>query len=496
MSESNKPKDLNPYPRGAAGSSVPVLFSLRNVQPLIVGSGAKEPASQSTRGSQKQSEVVNQDAVTSILPELQSQATPPASDVIPPMTSGRTAYPSRISNRVYNATIAVLAVILCMLILRNSSPSTHDKLAKSGLAVPSVPETTTTPAGTTSIPAGLASSTTDAPPFQLSPSAPSTVVESTSNSIANQVSSSGQSQSESSSTSSSSPILLEPSTTHVASSEEEAPSGFMLTPASQDASTQPQVTAKPAFAPTLLEVAGSTTIPTAPQADEFPLALESPTAGSVETNPPQTISNSGSTARPDSTAAQPPQATKGAVPGNQIFDTGVPLTTRDLIALHRTNAANADPQMQNAPAMVQSTAQSIAPSPTTNPAFNQARSPYVPTMPVSGPTSLPVAVPTNPQVLSGQAYPPLSKELNPLTIPAYEQNALNSRNGLSLQNAQNPLLKQPAGNNSNRYQGILIQQPSNASQSAPTTGAPTAPYVPIGPAPTQSGNSVGYPPSN
>jgi hypothetical protein len=93
--------------------------------------------------------------------------------------------------------------------------------------------------------------------------------------------------------------------------------------------------------------------------------------------------------------------------------------------------------------------------------------------------------PNNPQLMTGQAYPPLpplAKENQPASfaIPAYEKNAM--------ENSTSPI-RQPSGANSNRYQGSMIQQPAGAATKSPYTPI----YQPS--VPTQYSNSQGYSPS-
>jgi hypothetical protein len=78
-------------------------------------------------------------------------------------------------------------------------------------------------------------------------------------------------------------------------------------------------------------------------------------------------------------------------------------------------------------------------------------------------------------MLSGRSYPALPQENPALKIPPYEQ-------GPTIATQSSQSIRQPLSNSSNRY---------------PTTLAPQVPYTPIPytpTAPTQSGNSFGYPP--
>lgn len=97
---------------------------------------------------------------------------------------------------------------------------------------------------------------------------------------------------------------------------------------------------------------------------------------------------------------------------------------------------------------------------------------------------------TNVLPMAGQSYPPAQRTYEPLTVPAYEQPS-----GSSFA-SQSSL---------NRYQAGMIRQPNGASQ--PPIAQPKLPYTPVGPSTTgpaatgtpttgSSGSSFGYPPIN
>ncbi|MEQ1829405.1 MAG: hypothetical protein ABL921_25800, partial [Pirellula sp.] len=110
--------------------------------------------------------------------------------------------------------------------------------------------------------------------------------------------------------------------------------------------------------------------------------------------------------------------------------------------------------------------------------------------------STPYLANNNPQLMVGQAYPPLPKEYQPvvspnsvpLAIPAYEQNAIDNQQAGGGYTGTQQAIRQPNATGSNRYQGVMIQQPA--------TSTAKTPYTPIYPPqiPAQSGNSIGYPP--
>jgi hypothetical protein len=160
-----------------------------------------------------------------------------------------------------------------------------------------------------------------------------------------------------------------------------------------------------------------------------------------------------------------------------IVDTSSPsMTTRELIDLHERGKQNIPTSTWNNPSLPGSVAQGI------------------PASPISSVSPVPENYPTAPnsafqpnnandsRMMSGRPYPPLPKEYPALPIPAYEQNAQSGRQGLSNPTQTTQLIRQPA-NGSNRYQSI-----------GPQTSTAPIPYTPI--APTQSGNSIGYPPGN
>lgn len=92
--------------------------------------------------------------------------------------------------------------------------------------------------------------------------------------------------------------------------------------------------------------------------------------------------------------------------------------------------------------------------------------------------------------MAGQSYPPAQRTYEPLTVPAYEQPSGSSFSSQS---------------SLNRYQAGMIRQPNGASQ--PPIAQPKLPYTPVGPSTTgpaatgtpttgSSGSSFGYPPIN
>ena len=104
MSES-KMQPKNPYPQGVGVGSVPVLFSLKNVQPKIVGGIANS----STKTSNATQTTKHESATGTI--------SPPAG--LPP-ASLKPAPPNSENNRPYNIVVGLLILALCLLVIRNS----------------------------------------------------------------------------------------------------------------------------------------------------------------------------------------------------------------------------------------------------------------------------------------------------------------------------------------------------------------------------------------
>ena len=104
MSESNMQPN-NPYPQGVGVGSVPVLFSLKNVQPKIVG-GIANSSTKTSNTTQS----TKLDSATGAM-------SPPAG----PLVESSKPVPSIIkNNRSYNIVVGVLILALCLLVIRNS----------------------------------------------------------------------------------------------------------------------------------------------------------------------------------------------------------------------------------------------------------------------------------------------------------------------------------------------------------------------------------------
>jgi len=110
MNESNRQKATTQPQRPVAGS-VPVLFSVRNVQPRIVGAITQPNPGVGT---------VSDDVPTSLASEAKTPAL--ATPVSNPI---KTRVPST-NNRVYNTAVGLLVIALCLLVIRNTQGSKSD----------------------------------------------------------------------------------------------------------------------------------------------------------------------------------------------------------------------------------------------------------------------------------------------------------------------------------------------------------------------------------
>jgi hypothetical protein len=265
--------------------------------------------------------------------------------------------------------------------------------------------------------------------------------------------------------------------------------------------------------PTLLAAAPAPTPPSPVDNPDFPksLQVERPVV------PWPSLSESNATERNETVVQPYTNAPAEEVPpytpalpelhsANDVRETSTPNldSMADLITLYRNARGNTE-SSSNIPARQVPSGSSATQAQTTSFA-PQSPTPYIPTTPyaplssaTNWPTSpnaipssqvgsvtrsdaLPTTAPVNNNSLpmSGQSYPPSQKTYEPLTVPAYEQPS--NASGLSQ-------------NGMNRYQATLIRQPDGGS-SVPIT-QPKQPYTPVGPTATgTTGASFGYPPIN
>ena len=119
MSELNK-QQQNPYPRASGTGSVPVLFSLRNVQPGIVSGTANKTPSNQALPRAEASDVANVPTIVSTITQA----------IVPAIVPTNDATPARTGNRWYNAAILGLVLMLMALVIRNSQSHNDSSLAK------------------------------------------------------------------------------------------------------------------------------------------------------------------------------------------------------------------------------------------------------------------------------------------------------------------------------------------------------------------------------
>ena len=117
----------SPTPRGQGVGSVPVLFSLRNVQPNIVSgiANSNNKTSNTAKPPDPESAMVSADPATGI-----------PSAILKPV------HPTSKNNRPFNVVIALLILALCLLVIRNSQgtkPSSNGEVASSGIPTKPTP---------------------------------------------------------------------------------------------------------------------------------------------------------------------------------------------------------------------------------------------------------------------------------------------------------------------------------------------------------------------
>lgn len=502
MSENQKQMQ-NPYPRGIGTGAVPVLFSLRNVQPSLVKANA--PSDQET-GVQPQ-----QSAVT---PSI-SEALPSVPQKIPSTKS------NRFGNRVYNGVVTILVAMVCVLVIRNSrnwqngsaKPTTLanapvEQTPKSALEVPKLASQTVTPSTVISSHATSNSVTAS---------------NTTSNGLAQNVvapSMAAPSEGALQSPFASAPLVLgRPTSTESTTSEmsrNDSPSLELLSVGSSK--NHAATNSNAVSAPVAISNNRPAVDPNPNSSTEFPVAS---TTSASNTTAVSTIPLLNETRLPsNATSRESTESTESGQPSislttglnlssnmkpaqetaNKIIDTSAPnLSTSQLIAAYQamngTVNKNASSGVEAMPVSAPSTApQNGAPTTSLVPYVPIHSSPSAPTGQLSNPIPAAIQQPvqnssaissamSSSTLMSGEAYPPMPKyQPNtsvPLAIPAYEQNAQGMNN--------NPasMIRQPGVGNSNRYNGTSVQQP-----------APKQPYTPMYGAPTSStvGNSSGYPP--
>ncbi len=450
MSESNRhPKKS--YPNGLGIGSVPVLFTLRNVQPSIV-SGIANSKTNATAIETHSSAV----GVT-------STNMPSSSSASVATAASKGASPTKVStatnnNRSFNAAVALLLVALCLIVIRNmQGTKTHSKgtIASNGgqtnLTDAKSLAATSVAASKVEMVPQLTNKSSDLKPLDLGqPSIPALAIANpaamptqTLTTTTFHSEPTGESTNEQSLTHAK-PALLEPST-QPTTSREVKPAAESLVHISNTAesgaiSLGPRLASNPALLPSSAATARTTQPgiePSAVSMNGFNMpnnlnTLGGPKLGSDRENEVATIAETN----------EPAMATKDVIDLFQRFNKSA--TTNSNGSFH-----SPEPATQGVPAIAIS---NVAP-----------RVESSPTAVANPPQTKPSAM------LAGQSYPPTTKEYTPLTIPAYELDAVGSRQGAG-STPTSSMIRQPASG-SNRYPAYKpISQP-------------------------QSGNSIGFPPN-
>lgn len=484
MSEFNK-QQQNPYPRVSSTGSVPVLFSLRNVQPAIVsGSANKTPSNPSLTKMEASGVVV----VPAVVPATVSAVVPASvSVVVPAIVPTNDATPARTGNRWTNAAILGLVLMLMALVIRNSQSRNNNSLAKESdkagtpdkLAVdpqadtfPAIRFQPIRPIDIGIAPIHLASNNDPNNDPNREPIA-SSPLENTSSMNASWTSDSIAASNDSND-------AKDSSTTADASSTPSFPSAPYLLAASGSTN----ISAKPET--NMIPRLDETTAPlSSPAARPTTRALHNPSAQSTvaiestpEPSPSFALSENKSASFASPVSASPVSGSASPVSA-PIVDTGVKLTTRQLIDAYRTKQNPTYAASASVPAKL------IANRTVGN--DSDARSPSnggTPYAPIGAEIPL-----TSTSPIADQPAHSKSNEYQPLY--PYEQNAMNINSTVfpaTSTDSQSQAVRQPTSNGSNRYQGQPTQQPAYAPYQS------VAPYQSMAPAP--GANSVGYPPSN
>ena len=466
-------------------STVPVLFSLKNVQPLILGASAVSP-SKSIASS-----------TADVVKASVSGGSTPASAVPSPPVVENIAVLSRPSKVSYGSQIlrtvgTLLLILLVILVVRMSVPSRlqDDKIATQKATIDaSADQQKTTEAkqiATSQIATSqVATSQVVVPPL------PKLAASSLDLGTKNET------------------TLVSPSNGMDSGlSGGEANSSQASSIAKRDVSSGIELSSSPV--PTLLAAAPTPAAAAVDSSSAFPNRLQSERPAVPWTTLGETILNEKEvepyTNAPSSEA--PYTATRPELYStDEVRETSTPnldSSVKDLITLYQ-NAKGNPVSGNSVPAKQLPSSSPVTPAQTTSFA-PQSATPYIPTTPYA-PLSTATNWPTNSTAtpgsnvgsvarseailasapvnndslpMAGQSYPPSPKTYEPLTVPAYEQP--NVAAGMSQ-------------NGMNRYQSTLNRQP-DGGRSAPIT-QPKLPYTPVGPAAAGSaGSSFGYPPIN
>jgi hypothetical protein len=461
-------------------STVPVLFSLKNVQPLILGASAASP-SKSIASS-----------TADVVKASVSGGSTPASAVPSPPVLENIAVLSRPSKVSYGSQIlktvgTLLLILLVITVVRMSVPSRlqDDKIATQKATIDASADQQKTTEAKQIATSQIATSQVVVPPL------PKLAVSSLDLGTKDET------------------TLVSPSSGMESGlSGSDANSSQASSIAKRDVSSGIELSSS--LVPTLLAAAPTPAAAAVDSSPAFPNRLQSERPAVPWTTLGETILNEKEvepyTNAPSSEA--PYTATRPELYStNEVRETSTPnldSSVKDLITLYQ-NAKGNPVSGNSVPAKQLPSSSPVTPAQTTSFA-PQSATPYIPTTPYA-PLSTATNWPTNSTAtpgsnvgsvarseailasapvnndslpMAGQSYPPSPKTYEPLTVPAYEQP--NVASGMSQ-------------NGMNRYQSTLNRQP-DGGRSAPIT-QPKLPYTPVGPAAAGSaGSSFGYPPIN
>jgi hypothetical protein len=461
-------------------STVPVLFSLKNVQPLILGASAVSPSKSMASST------------ADVVKASVSGGSTPASAVPSPPVLENIAVLSRPSKVSYGSQIlrtvgTLLLILLVILVVRMSVPSRlqDDKIATQKATIDASADQQKTTEAKQIATSQIATSQVVVPPL------PKLAASSLDLGTKNET------------------TLVSPSNgMDTGLSGGEANSSQASSIAKRDVSSGIELSSS--LVPTLLAAAPTPAAAAVDSSPAFPNRLQSERPAVPWTTLGETILNEMEvepyTNAPSSEA--PYTATRPELYStNEVRETSTPnldSSVKDLITLYQ-NAKGNPVSGNSVPAKQLPSSSPVTPAQTTSFA-PQSATPYIPTTPYA-PLSTATNWPTNSTAtpgsnvgsvarseailasapvnndslpMAGQSYPPSPKTYEPLTVPAYEQP--NVAAGMSQ-------------NGMNRYQSTLNRQP-DGGRSAPIT-QPKLPYTPVGPAAAGSaGSSFGYPPIN
>ena len=465
MNESNRHE--SPYSQQQRIGSVPVLFSLRNVQPSIVSGIAQPNPNASTAGFSNGAASTHERTAIAATP---TAATPAAMPIA--ATPILKSTPPAASNRTYNAAVGLLVIALCLLVIRNTQGSKTD--SKETIA------------------ANTASSQIEVKPLA------NLQVELVPPALPNSTS-------------------LKPFGMDMASSPKPTPNAPALSasPETADSGTPGQLLVQDKSPMLLASTAPSMTqekiepvqgsMAPGPQPDfSFPetRVAMNPNAMELKKSSPelvQTSPESSPNLSIDSTSAYrpplgspPPNDPASAEEGLAIVDTNSPpLTTRDIKGMYDTNELKEMYKRRNSAAPNPLNGQAYPrPDPErTLPVTSVSNAVPVPNRSQAMPGSVPAATPgtykpyynadnavKDPGVLSGRPYSTLPQDFPALTVPSYEREAPANRQYAQTAPSNTLPIRQPVSNEANRYYPSTTQTP----------------YAPL--PPSQDGASFGYPP--